>query len=402
MIYRYTAYNLEHGMVKGRVEARTLVEAQRAVIQQGDKPLLVGPDMRLPSLEEVLPSLFRVKPRELIRLCRHLAAVLTSGGSLLHTLEILQIGGCSRRMQRTLNAIRKTLDQGGSLSDAMREHPLVFNPLFISVVEVGESTGRLAPALEQMAAIQEQEQEAKSKAIRTMMYPLAIIALSTITLGVLITVALPPMLKVFENMGQDVPPATKITVLVFNTTKQNLLPIIAGLVATGVLVSLLHRFPLTRYWIDVAKSRLPLVGPVVVSADLSRFSSTMTMLMEAGVPLASALRLGVNGCKNQVLRQAFAEAEESLLSGHGLVEALERCPVLPSLFVELVMIGEDSNSLQKIMQDASVSYQKDLDQRLDSLLGVLEPASTLIVGAVVGFLAFSMFLPIYSSLNMLK
>ena len=402
MTFQYVAYNLEQGVVKGRVEAHTMAEARDLVSRQGSKPLLVRPTRRLPSMEELLPSLFRVSPKELIRFCRYLAAMLISGGSLLRTLEMLQMEGCSRRMRRTLEAIRKTLDEGGSLSSAMSQHPLVFSPLFISVVEVGEYTGRLAPALEQMADIQEKDQEAKSKAIRTMMYPAAIIALSTITMGVLITVALPPMLKVFDSMDTPVPFPTRVTILLFKEGREHFLEIVAAAVAVLVALSLLRRIPRVRYWMDVAQVRSPLVGPLVVSGELARFSCTMTLLMEAGVSLSTALSLGISGCKIQVLRRAFMEAEESLLSVHGLAAALKRCPTLPTMFVELVTMGEESNSLQRTMNDAATTYQKQLQQRLDSLLGMLEPASTLIVGVVVGFLAFSMFLPIYSSLNALK
>ena len=402
MIFKYVAYNLEQGVVKGRLKADTQAQAGDMVAQQGNKSLLVRPTRHLPSLEELFPSLFRVSPKELVRFCRHLAAILASGGSLLRTLEMLQMEGCSRRMRRTLEAIRETLDEGGSLSFAMSEHPLVFSPLFVSVVEVGEYTGRLAPALEQMADIQEKESEAKSKAIRTMMYPIAIIGLSTITLGVLITVALPPMLKVFDSMGTEVPFATRITVALFDKLKEHILELTVGTVALVVTLSLVQRIPRVRHWMDTVQARIPLLGAVVVSAELARFSRTMAMLMEAGVSLSTALRLGTSGCKNQVLKQAFTDAEESLMSGHGLVTAFRQCPLLPTMFVELVMIGEDSNSLQRVMNDAADTYQKQLQQRLDNLLGMLEPVSTLIVGGVVGFLAFSMFVPIYSSLNMLK
>ncbi|MCH8284829.1 MAG: type II secretion system F family protein [Chloroflexi bacterium] len=125
------------------------------------------------------------------------------------------------------------------------------------------------------------------------------------------------------------------------------------------------------------------------------------MLMEAGVPLATALNLGISGSKNLAVREALIEAEESLLSGHGLTDALVRCPVLPRMFVELVRIGEETNSLQRTMDDAAESYEKDFERSIDTFVGVLEPASTLAVGLIVGFIAFSMFVPIYSSLSAL-
>lgn len=125
----------------------------------------------------------------------------------------------------------------------------------------------------------------------------------------------------------------------------------------------------------------------------------MSLLLEAGVNLAEALRLSIGGVKNQILREVFLDAEDSLLTGHGFSDPLKNHPVLPSMFVELVTLGERSNSLQKTMSEIAESYQKQLDRQLDSLLGMLEPASTVVVGGIVGFIAFSMFVPIYSGLN---
>lgn len=153
---------------------------------------------------------------------------------------------------------------------------------------------------------------------------------------------------------------------------------------------------------DLARTRLPLLGGLVIAKEMSRFASTVSLLLGSGVALADALKLGLSGCRHLPLKRAFQEAEESLLSGHGLAEALKRHPVIPTLFVELVVIGEESNTLARTMNDAATAYQKHLDQRLNSLLGMLEPVSTLIVGGIVALIAFSMFVPIYASMDSFK
>ena len=305
-------------------------------------------------------------------------------------------------MRRIVTQIKATLDEGGSLSEALKQHPKVFTPLYVSVAEVGEYTGRLAPALEQVADMQEREQEAKAKAMRTMMYPVVIIVLSLLTMGVLITVALPPMREVFDRMGADIPLVTRLTVGMFNLGKERFLEIIIILVMGGVVLALARRVPRLSYLMDSAMLRTPQLGAVIMSSELARFSRTVAMLLDSGVSLSAALGLGISGCKNQVLRRVFIDAEESLNSGQGLTVALRESPILPSLFVELVMIGEESNSLLRIMNDSADTCQKQLERRLDSLLGLLEPASTLVVGGVVGLMAFSMFVPIYSGLKVFE
>ena len=149
----------------------------------------------------------------------------------------------------------------------------------------------------------------------------------------------------------------------------------------------------------MAMARAPVLGSFIVSGEISRISRTLSLLLEAGVTLAEALKLAIGGVKNQALKNVFLDAEESLLTGHGLSDPLKNHPILPNMFVELLMLGEESNSLQRTMNDAANAYQKQLEQRLDSFLAMLEPASTVFVGGIVGLIAFSMFVPIYSGLN---
>ena len=402
MLFRYVAYTLEHGVVRGRLEARTEMEARTELVQQGQKPLLLKPLSGPRHLEDLVPSLFGVSSAELARFSRSLATIISASGYLLRALETIQSGSSNRAMRRILERVRSSIEAGSGLSEALREHPTTFSPLYISVVEVGEYTGHLAPALEQMADILGQEQEAKQKAIKTMLYPAAIIGLAVITMAIMLTVAMPPMLKVFENMGAELPLITRVTVMASGGLKTNFhLFLLAGVAMVGMVV-LLRRTPRTKYWIDSTLVRTPLFGSLTVTTELSRFARTTAMLLEAGVPLATTLRLAINGCRNWALRRALSSTEESLIRGDELAAALRGYEILPAMFLEMVAIGEDSNALQHTMKDAAAIYQKQADQRLDTMLGILEPASTLFVGGIVGLLAFSMFLPIYSGINVFR
>ncbi|MFH1141872.1 MAG: type II secretion system F family protein [Chloroflexota bacterium] len=402
MRFSYLAYNLAQGTVKGHMEATTVADAQGELRQRGYKPLAVRPSKGMPGIESLFPSLFRVKPGDLVRFARHLASMLGSGGNLLRSLEMMEEESRSKVMRRVLLSIHKTLDEGGSLAAALKEHPLAFDPLFVSVVEVGEYSGHLGPSLEQLADIVEREQEAKKKAMRTLMYPLAIVGLSLVTMGVLMVVALPPMLSVIQQMKGEVPLVTRLTIGAFTGAKNNFVQIVIGVALLFVLVKLMSRIPRTRYAIEAVRVKAPLIGSMIVASELARFSRTMAMLLEAGVPLTTALELAMGGCKNQVMKRAFLASQESLLSGHGFTPALKKHPILPSLFVELAMIGETSNSLKRTMRDAAEAYQKETEQRLNGLLTMLEPASTLVVGAMVAIMAFSMLMPIYSGLQSFK
>ena len=175
--------------------------------------------------------------------------------------------------------------------------------------------------------------------------------------------------------------------------------VVIGVAAVALVVALAKRHPRSNHYIDHAMLNAPMIGPIVIAAGLARFSRTVSMLLQAGVSPADALQLGSRGCKNQAIQLAFLDADESLLSGHGLAVALKRYDYIPTMFIQLVLIGEESNSLDRTMTDAANTYEKELDNRLNSLLGLLEPLSTVVVGGIVGLIAFSMFIPIYSGLN---
>ena len=402
MEFTYVAYTQDKGVFKGNLTAAERGEAEAALGTLGYTILKVTISRQRPGLEVLFPSFFSVRAKDLIMLSRQIATMLASGGSLLRALEMAEGQAKNRAMRRIIVEMREALEAGGSLSEAMERHPKIFSRLFVSVVQVGEHTGRIGPALDQLADILESDVEAKQKAMKTMMYPMTIMGMSVITLGVLMTVAVPPLLQVFAQLGADAPALTKAAVAMVNFVKGNGLQIIVALAVFFATVSVLRRLPSTGAMMDTVLARAPLYGPLTIAGDLARFSRTMSMLLSAGVPLSDALTLGITGCKNVRVKQAFLSGEESLLSGHGLAPELRKHTVLPTMFMELVTMGEEGNQLAKMMGDAATAYQKERDEKLSAVLGALEPLSTLVVGGIVAFIAFSMFVPIYSGLGALQ
>ena len=379
MQFHYVAYNIDEGLVKGLIEAGNEAEVRSEVVRKGYKPLRVQPSRQLPSMEELFPSFYRVGKKQLIAFLRHLATMVGSGASLQRTLEMLQAESGNRLMRRVLGRVRAAVDEGSTLSSALAEHPDVFNPLLVSVVEVGEFTGQLAPALEQLADIMEKEQEAKQRVMRTMMMPMINLVAAGLMLVIMMTVVLPPIFDTFEN-DTDIPLMMRIAMGISNLIMDNALFFLVGGIMAFVMFKLLGRMPSVSYALDAMKAAIPVFGPLTIAVELSGFSRTVGMMLGSGVPFADALHLGTNGVKNLLLRRAFVEAEDSLLSGHSVTEALKRHPVIPNMWVELVMIGEQSNSLGRAMNDLADAYQKQSENQLSGLLAVLEPASTLVVG----------------------
>jgi len=399
MQFNYVAYTLTDGVVKGRLDAENEYEAREEVLRRGYSLLQLKPARKLPPIEELLPSLFKVSTGDLVRLARQLATMTLGGSSLQRALEMLASESKNRVLRKILFSLRKTLDEGGSLSTGMAKFPTVFNARFVSVVEVGEHTGGLAPSLEQLADSMEREHEAVERFKRTMMMPLFTMGASLAMLLLMMTVMLPPLLESFDDLGADTPLLTSITMGAVGLISDNLLFIAVGIVLFLVIYFVGRRVPSVHYKMHRAMTQAPIVGSLVVAKELAQFSRTNAMLLGAGVTLAQALPLAIGGCKNLAVYQAFSAGEQSLLGGRGMSVALAEHSVLPRLWVELVMVGEESNALPQTLTNLADAYEKEVENRLGSIMALMEPMTTFVVGGVVLLMALSMFLPIYAGMD---
>ncbi len=402
MQFSYVAYTLERGLIRGKLDAENELEASQQIASEGYKLLEIKPSRNMPSLEELFPSIFAVKTGQLVRFSRQLATMVRGGSSLQRALQMLREESGSRVLRRVLENVGRSVDQGNSLSSALSQHPSLFNSRYVSVVQVGEHTGSLATSLEQLAEALEREHETVQKFKRTMMMPMFTMSASMGMLILMMTVMLPPLLEAFQSRGADVPLITRIAIIIVNSLQGNMLAIAGAILVSGLTYYVLRRVQTAHVWLHGAQVKVPIFGSLIIAKELAQFSRTNSMLLEAGVPLAQALPLGIAGCKNLKLRAALIAGEDSLLAGHGFAEALARHPVLPRLWVEMVMIGEENNVIDETLRSLAETYEKEVDNRLGAILALAEPMSTFAVGGVVLFMALSMFLPIYSGLDVVK
>ena len=298
MQYRYVGYTLQDGIIKGRIKADNQAEACGAIADYGYKLLAVSRCRQFPGMEQLFPSIFRVGGKDLVRFTQQLSIMVRGGGSLQRAMELLQKESRNRIMRDILSSIIKNLDQGGSLSAAMAQHPNVFSPRYVSVVGAGEHTGRLAPALDQLASTLEGEQDAKQKVKRTMMMPMFTIGAAGIMLLLMLTVLMPPLLSTFARMGNDIPLITRIAMGTMSLATENLKT--AGIVILGVIILLLllKRIKSVKYGLNLLQVKAPILGQLILANELSQFSRTIGMLLQSGIPLATALPLAITGCKN--------------------------------------------------------------------------------------------------------
>jgi type II secretory pathway component PulF len=397
--YNYVAYNLDNGLVKGRIEAKDDDGAWSEVAKLGHKPLRIGPAWKPPGKEQLFPSLYKVKGGQLIGFTRQLATMIGNGASLQRTLEMLQGEAGNPALARVIGEIREAVDQGEPVSVALAAHPMIFDPLYVSVVQIGEFTGNLANALDQLAEMMERSKEAGARVMKTMMMPAMNMGMAGMMMMLNIFIILPPIFESFDDA--DIPILMRVTYGTRDFLFGNPIQVAVAIAMLIAAYKIGGRYESFNYWKARVMAKSPIMGGLIVSGELSRFSRTMGMMLESGVSLSESLELGISGAKNHAVRQAFLDARESLMEGQGMAVALAAHSILPRMWVELVTIGEESNTLGVTMSGLAGTYQQQQESQLGTIVGILDPVSTLAVGGVVLVIFTSVMGPVMGQMESL-
>ena len=401
MLYKYVAFAPSGEQVVGSVDAVSEDVAERTLWDWQYKIVILQPVRPLPRLDEIIPSLFGVKPREIINFSRQLATLVESGIALLPAIELLRQQSRGP-LARVLGEITRNIKDGAPFSAAVAEHPNVFPPIYGRLMEVGERTGSLETVLRQVALHIEKEQAILKRVRGAMAYPAFILVLAVVVVGILVTSALPPLMSLFDEFGTDLPLPTKILLAVSSFATAYKMHMLVG-AAIAVAAVVWHvRQPSGRRQLDLLLARAPLIGPINVQANVSRFSRTMAMLLHAGIPLSNIMELVLQTTENQVVREELAQVRDELLRGEGLSGPLARSRLFPSMLSEIVAVGEETGALDTNLETLAEFYANEVDERVGALTSMIQPAMTLLIGLVVAFIALSIIMPMYSLMGNIK
>lgn len=395
--YRYEAATGQGKIVKGTVKATGEIEAERILIGQGYRPINVEVVPSMFSLEEALPSLFKVKTGDIVIFSRQLATLLRSGISLLPALEVLQDQATSSRsFKKVITTIVGDLRAGGSFTQAISKHPTAFSEIYCRTVTVGEQTGNMELVLNQMASYLEKQGEAVKKAKKALAYPMMVLGVGGAVVILMMTVVMPQMMGMFESMKLELPLPTRIMIGMSNfLTSYPLYFLIAGSVLTAGAMWLIKQ-PTGRRFLDRVRLSAPLIGMPTLLGELARFSRTMSVLVTTGMTLQEIMEIVPGSSDNLYIRAALNQLNESLLLGEGLSEPMSRMPIFPPLLVQMVAVGEASNTLDFTMGVVADFYEVTADEKTDAMISMIGPISTIAIAIVVGFIAVSILMPMYS------
>ncbi len=395
--YRYVVATSQGKLVKGTIKATNEVAAERLLIGQGYHPVSVEVAPSMFNLEEALPTLFKVKPRDVIVFSRQLATLLRSGISLLPALEILQGQvTTSRAFKKILGAMVDDIRTGGSFSQAISKHPKAFSDIYGRTVAVGEQSGNLEMVLHQMADYHEKQGVLAKKIGGALTYPLMVLGVGAVVVVILMTVVMPQLLGMFTAMGVELPLPTRILIGITNVFNTYTLYFLIAAVLLAALVLWLVKQPTGRRLLDRLRLSAPIIGPPTLMGELARFSRTMSVLISAGLNLQEIMEIMPQSSNNKVIRGALNRVNEGLLLGGGLSEPMSRLDIFPPLLVQMVAVGEETNTLDFTLGVVADFYETTAEEKMSAMVGMIGPLSTIGIALVVGFIALSVIMPMYT------
>ena len=395
--YRYVATTSQGKLVKGTIKATNEVAAERLIIGQGYNPINVEVVPSMFSLEEAFPTFFKVKPRDVIVFSRQLATLLRSGISLLPALEILQGQvTTSRAFKKVLESIVDDLRAGGSFSQATAKNPKAFSDIYCRTIAVGERSGNLEMVLNQMADYHEKQGVLAKKIGGALTYPLMVMCVGAVVVVILIVVVMPQLMGMFTAMNVELPLPTRILIGITNFATTNTLYLLIAGALLVVLVLWMVKQPTGRRLLDRLRLTAPLIGTPTLLGELARFSRTMSVLVSTGLNLQEIMEMMPQSSNNKIIRDALNRVNDGLLLGEGLSGPMSRIDIFPPLLVQMVAVGEESNTLDFTLGVVADFYETTAEEKTSAMVGMIGPLSTIGIALLVGFIALAVIMPMYT------
>jgi general secretion pathway protein F len=342
----------------------------------------------------------RIGSDDVAIMTRQLAVLVGAGIPLVDALTALVDQVEHERLKRVVSNVKQRVNEGTSLADSLNAHAKVFSPLYVNMIRAGESSGALEVVLVRLADFTEGQARLRSKIIGTMTYPVVMLLIGMVIMGILFTVVIPKITKIFTETKVVLPLTTKI-LIGFSVFVHDWWWAIA--IAMAASVYLFFRWkasPAGRPVWDRAVLKAPIFGSLIRLLAISRFTRTLSTLLKSGVPLLTAMDIVKNIVVNSRLSTVIEEAREAIKEGESIAAPLKRSGEFPPLVYHMVAIGEKSGQLEEMLQNVANAYDSQVETKIGALTSLLEPLMIVVMGLIVAFIVFSILMPILQINNL--
>ena len=344
----------------------------------------------------------KVKLKEVAIFSRQFATMVNSGLPILRAIAILAEQSSNKELARVLNEARLDVEQGSSLSGALSKHDHVFNNLYISMVRSGETGGSLDTTLIALADMIEREVRLRGKIKSAMTYPVAVVALVILIMSAMLLFVVPQFESIFSQLGGTLPLPTRALMWLSDMFKSYWYVFFGGALIGRFLFRRYKRTEQGREVVDGIKLRAPVFGSLFHKTALSRFSSTLAMLMKAGVPILQALEIVSETVNNKVIGKAITEVQISVRDGESIAKPLHKYPVFPPMVVQMISVGEETGQVDQMLEKIAQFYDQEVEAAVDALTSLIEPILIAVIGACVGGAVVALYLPMFNIIKLIQ
>jgi type IV pilus assembly protein PilC len=384
-----------------------IIEADK-VKEKGAKKTKAAPGLKKKKgamdFEIKIPFLSgRVKPKVLTTFTRQLATLVDAGLPLLRGLRVLEKQERNRTLKTILGELSLSIEGGSTFSEALAQHPKIFNRLFVNMVKAGELGGVLEVVLKRLAEFSEKAQKIKGKVKAAMFYPTAVLIVAVAILTLLMVFVIPRFRDVFAGMGMQLPGFTLFVLDVSEMVKDHIIKTLGGLaIFVAIFLVIINKTKLGRLIWDKFKLKVPVFGPVVSKVSIGRFTRTLGTLVSSGVPILQALTIVKETAGNVIIANAITGVHESVKEGETITAPLEASGVFPPMVVSMVDVGEQTGALPEMLLRIADNFDEEVDNSVSAMTSLLEPIMIVFLAVIVGSIVIAMFLPLIAMIGNLS
>ncbi len=337
----------------------------------------------------------KVTTKDISLATRQLATMIDAGLPIVQCLDILAQQSDSKLLCKTISTVKKDVEGGSTLADALRKHPKIFDDLYVNMVEAGEAGGILNTILNRIALFIEKANKLKKKVKGAMIYPCAIVGVAVIVVAVLMIFVIPVFAELYGGMGKALPLPTQICIDISNWFVSYWYVLVVGGVGVFMSISFYYKTPVGHMNIDSLLLRMPIIGDLLRKVAVARFSQNMSLLLSSGVPILDGLAICAKTAGNKVVEKAILESRISISQGKTVAEPLRDSKIFPPLVCQMVAVGEITGGLDTMLKKVAELYEEEVDDAVNNLTAMMEPMIMVVLGVVLGGLVIAMYLPIF-------
>jgi len=382
--------------MKGEMEAPNEQAVQAQLRRQGISPGNIkeagkGFDMELkiPGFEP------KVTTKDLVVFTRQFATMIDAGLPLVQCLDILGKQQENKTFKANLTQVKEDVESGSTFADALKKHPNAFDTLYINLVAAGEIGGILDTILNRLAAYIEKAMKLKKKVKSAMTYPATIIGIAVLVIAVILVFVIPQFQSMFESFGSTLPLPTLIVIAISDFLQNYIFVIIGVCYGTAWGLKRIYKTPKGQLFMDALFLKLPVMGILIRKVAVAKFTRTLGTMISSGVPILDGLDIVAKTAGNKIVENAIYKVSQSISEGKTIAEPLEQSGVFPPMVCQMIAIGEQSGSIDTMLNKIADFYDDEVDDAVGNLTAMMEPMLMLFLGTTVGGLVVAMYLPIF-------